>query len=94
MTALAINYIFFSIKKHNDIAGPYLEGLKLFFDEYVRLSGDYEIYEVLAPFFAFRGAVVANPVFYPEVTAKQRNIIFRFVHSVLDSEKFDPENII
>ncbi|MCX5717727.1 MAG: aminoglycoside phosphotransferase family protein [Nitrospirae bacterium] len=92
VTALAINYIFFSIKKHNDIAGPYLEGLKLFFNEYVRLSGDDEIYEVLAPFFAFRGAVVANPVFYPEVTPKQRKLIFRFVLSVLDAERFNPEN--
>lgn len=93
VTALAINYIFFSIKKHNDIVGPYLEGLKLFFNEYVKLSGDNEIYEVLAPFFAFRGAVVANPVFYPEVTPKQRKMIFRFVHSVLDSERFIPAKV-
>jgi hypothetical protein len=48
---------------------------------------------VLAPFFAFRGAVVANPVFYPEVTPKQRKIIFRFVHSVLESKRFNPENV-
>lgn len=93
VTALAINYIFFSIKKHNDIVGPYLEGLKLFFNEYVKLSGDDEVYEVLAPFFAFRGAVVANPVFYPEVTPKQRKMIFRFVHSVLDSERFIPAKV-
>lgn len=93
VTALAINYIFFSIKDYNDIAGPYLAGLKLFFNEYVRLSGDDKIYEVLAPFFAFRGAVVANPVFYPEVTAKQRKMIFRFVHNVLDSERFNPEKV-
>ncbi len=93
VTALAINYIFFSIKKHNDIVGPYLEGLKLFFNEYVKLSGDDEIYEVLAPFFAFRGAVVANPVFYPEVTPKQRKMIFRFVHGVLDSERFIPAKV-
>jgi hypothetical protein len=94
VTALAINYIFFSIKNFEAIKGPYLEGLKLFFNEYVRLSGDDEIYEVLAPFFAFRGAVVANPVFYPKVTAKQRKLIFRFVHSVLDSGRFNPEKII
>jgi len=89
VTALAINYIFFSIKNFEAIKGPYLEGLKLFFNEYVRLSGDDEIYEVLAPFFAFRGAVVANPVFYPEVTPKQRKMIFRFVHSVLDAKRFN-----
>jgi len=93
VTALTINYIFFSIKNHGKITGTYLEALKLFFDEYVRLSGDREIYETLAPFFAFRGAVVANPVFYPEVTREQRRLIFRFVNNVLDSERFAPEKI-
>ena len=45
-----------------------------------------------APFFAFRGAVVANPVFYPETTEGQRRTIFNFVKNVLQSEKFDPEH--
>ncbi|MBI5203930.1 MAG: hypothetical protein HZA11_03325 [Nitrospirae bacterium] len=93
VTALTINYIFFSIKTYGKITGIYLEALKLFFDEYVRLSGDAEIYKMLAPFFAFRGAVVANPVFYPEVTPGQRELIFRFVNNVLDSERFAPEKI-
>ncbi len=93
ITALAINYIFFSIKNHGDVTGAYLEAVELFFDEYVGLSGDREIYETLAPFFAFRGAVVANPVFYPEVTPGQRRLIFRFVNNVLDSERFAPEKI-
>ncbi|MBI4680239.1 MAG: phosphotransferase [Nitrospirae bacterium] len=90
ITALTINYIFFSIKKHHSIAGPYLEGMKLFFDEYVRLSEDERIYEVLAPFYAFRGAVVANPVFYPEITQKQRRLILNFVHNIMDSKRFYP----
>jgi len=94
VTALAINYIFFSIKNFEAVKGPYLEALKIFFDEYVRLSGDDEIYEALAPFFAFRGAVVANPVFYPEVTARQRKMIFKFIHSALDSMKFNLQKII
>lgn len=93
VTALTINYIFFSIKHHGKVRGAYLEGLELFFDEYVRMSGDKEIYDVLAPFFAFRGAVVANPVFYPELTREQRGIIFRFVHRVLDAERFIPEKV-
>ncbi len=93
VTALTINYIFFSIKNNGTVTGAFLEALELFFDEYVRLSGDREIYETLAPFFAFRGAVVANPVFYPEVTREQRRLIFRFVNNVLDSERFAPEKI-
>ena len=30
LTAMTINYIFFSIRKHGDVRGAYLEGLKLF----------------------------------------------------------------
>ncbi|MEW5746425.1 MAG: phosphotransferase [Nitrospirota bacterium] len=89
VTALTINYIFFSIKYHDEVRGPYYEALQLFFDEYAGLSGDEELYAVLAPFYAFRGAVVANPVFYPELKPGQRAMIFRFVERVLAEESFD-----
>ncbi len=88
VTALAINYLFFSIKKHGDVRGAYKEGLELFFEEYIRTSGDREITEVVAPFFAFRAAVVANPVFYPELSPEARRKIFRFADSVLSSDIF------
>ncbi len=93
VTALTINYIFFSLKNHQDIRGAYLEGLNLFFNEYIKASADTEITEVVAPFFAFRGAVVANPVFYPEITSEQRKLIFRFVNNVLDDNRFKLEKV-
>jgi hypothetical protein len=93
VTALAINYVFFSIKHHGDVRGAYLEGLRMFFDEYIKESGDGEITKVTAPFFAFRGAVVANPVFYPELTSVQRGLIFRFIHNVLDDNAFKPDKV-
>jgi hypothetical protein len=93
ITALTINYIFFSIKHYGSVRGPYLDGLKLFFEIYVTLTGDHEIYEVVAPFFAFRGAVVANPIFYPELTTEQRGIIFKFVNNVLDDDRFELKRI-
>jgi aminoglycoside phosphotransferase (APT) family kinase protein len=92
VTALTINYLFFSVRYFEALKGPYLEALGLFFDEYLRLTGDLEIFGLLAPFYAFRGAVVANPVFYPEPTLRQRRLIFRFVHNVLDADVFDPAN--
>ena len=88
VTALAINYLFFSIKRHGDVRGAYQEGLELFFQEYIRASGDKEITEVVAPFFAFRAAVVANPVFYPELSPEARGKIFRFSNSVLSADAF------
>jgi len=93
VTALTINYIFFSIKDHGIVKGAYLEALKFFYDDYVKQSGDQEIYSVVQLFYAFRGVVVANPVFYPVVTPSQRKAIFRFIHNVLDSERFEPEKV-
>jgi len=93
VTALAINYIFFSVKKHGDVRGPYQNGLELFFEEYIRASGDREITEVVAPFFAFRAAVVANPVFYPELGPEARQKIIRFADSVLSNETFSADRV-
>lgn len=93
VTALTVNYIFFSVKHHGTVKGAYLEGLTRFFDEYVSRSGDEEIYSVVQLFYAFRGAVVANPAFYPEVTDEKRKMIFRFIHNVLDSEKFELKRV-
>ena len=93
VTALAINYIFFSVKKHGDVRGPYQDGLELFFEEYIRASGDREITEVVAPFFAFRAAVVANPVFYPELGPEARQKIIRFADSVLSNETFSADRV-
>jgi hypothetical protein len=93
VTALTINYIFFSIWHLGSVRGSYLEGLKLFFDKYISLTGDTELCDVLAPFYAFRGAVVANPVFYPDLASEQRRLIFRFVHNVLDDDRFRVERV-
>jgi len=93
ITALTINYIFFSVKKFGTVQGPYLEGLQLFFDEYVKHTGDTKLFEVVAPFFAFRGAVVANPTFYPELASGQRDLLMRFINNVLDDHLFRIEKV-
>jgi len=93
ITALTINYIFFSIKLYGKLVGPYLEAIKLFYDEYIKKTGDYELHEVTAPFYAFRGIIVANPSFYPDVSSENRRKIFNFVHGVLSDDSFKIENV-
>jgi len=93
VTALTINYIFFSLKNHGDVRGAYLEGLRLFFEEYIKATGDEEITGVVAPFYAFRAAVVANPIFYPELSAEARQKIFRFADNVLSQAAFSVERV-
>jgi len=93
VTALTVNYIFFSINHFGKLHGPYLEALKLFYDDYIKKTGDAEVLEVAAPFYAFRGAVVANPVFYPDVTKENRRKILNFVRGVLDDRSFRVDKV-
>jgi aminoglycoside phosphotransferase (APT) family kinase protein len=95
LTAMAINYLFFGLLK---TAGKKLdEGFKslfeLFFETYLRKTGDDELLEVIQPFFAFRGLVVASPVWYPNITLETRRKLFKFIRNVLDAEKFDYKDV-
>jgi aminoglycoside phosphotransferase (APT) family kinase protein len=93
VAALTINYIFFSINHFGNLQGPYMEAFRLFFREYLGKTGDTELLKVVAPFYAFRGAVIANPVFYPDVSKVKRRKILNFVHNVLNSRSFNPERV-
>ncbi len=93
VTALTINYIFFSIMRHGRMAGAYGEAIRLFYREYIKASGDKGIKRVVAPFYAFRGVVVANPLFYPDVSKEGREMIFGFVHGVLRAREFSPSRV-
>lgn len=93
VAALTINYIFFSINHFGKLKGPYLDAMNLFYDIYINETEDTELFEVLAPFYAFRGVVIANPVFYPDVTPENRRKIFNFVHGVLNDDSFKIEKV-
>ena len=93
VTAFTMNYIFHSINYFGSFTGIYKEALELFFSEYISLTGDNDLYIVSPLFFAFRGAVVANPVFYPKVSQENRVKIFNFVRGCLKDSIFDPERV-
>lgn len=93
VSALTINYIFFSLNAFGSVRGAYYEALSMFLETYLAETGDTELCSVIAPFYAFRGAVVANPVFYPDVPHENRRRIIRFVQSVLDEESFNIDRV-
>ncbi|RMG01560.1 MAG: aminoglycoside phosphotransferase family protein [Nitrospirae bacterium] len=93
VTALTINYIFYSIMYHNEVKGAYSEALNLFYDMYIEQTGDEEMLSVVQVFYAFRGAVVAHPVFYPQLKADQRRSVIKMVKNILKKETFNPREI-
>lgn len=93
VTALTINYLLDSLISWGKLKGSF-EGLfRLFWDTYMEASGDQEVVETAAPFFAFRGLVVASPLWYPNLSIDIRRSLFRFIENVLDVPYFEPDRV-
>jgi hypothetical protein len=93
VTAMTINYLFFSLCKWGTLRGPFESLFRSFWETYLERSKDEEVLETAAPFFAFRGLVIASPLWYPRLSVKVRRKIFRFVENVLDVPRFDPADV-
>ncbi len=91
ITAMTINYLFFGLMKTRGrvIDTDFRRLYELFFDVYLAYTGDYELMEVIQPFYAFRGLVVASPVWYPNISLDTRKKLFNFIKNVLQTEEFD-----
>jgi hypothetical protein len=46
---------------------------------------------VVPPFFAFRGLVMANPLWCPTLSDAVRQRLITFIVAVLESDHFDPQ---
>jgi hypothetical protein len=90
VACLTLNYLFFSLQRSGRLEGAFEKLFRRFWERYLERSGDSEVLAVAAPFYAFRGLVVANPVWYPGLAAPVREKILRFVVNVLDSPRFEP----
>lgn len=93
VTAMTINYIFYSLQKYGELAGAFERLFKLFWENYLRKTGDSEILGVVQPFYAWRGLVVASPVWYPSLSVDVRVKLLNFVRSVLRFDRFDLEGV-
>jgi hypothetical protein len=87
---LTMNYLFFSLRRSGRLEGDFERLFRRFWDRYLEESGDAEILEVAAPFFAFRALVMANPVWYPALQQELRGRILDFARNVLDAPRFEP----
>jgi hypothetical protein len=95
VTAMTINYLFFGLLKTDgkELDKDFKELFELFFDTYLEKTGDYELLEVIQPFYAFRGLVVASPVWYPNISMDTRRKLFNFIKNVLQEEVFDYKGV-
>ncbi|HET9764936.1 MAG TPA: phosphotransferase [Casimicrobiaceae bacterium] len=93
VSCLAMNYLFFSLQRSGRLEGALRELWLAFWDRYLSRTADEELLAVAAPFLAFRGLVMANPLWYPNLAAGLRTTLLRFIRNVLDAERFDPVHV-
>jgi len=93
VACLTMNYLFFALQGRERLAGPLATLFHRFWTRYLERSGDRELLEVVAPFFAFRGLVMASPLWYPSLPEEVRRKLFAFMQAVLEASAFDPEGV-
>ncbi len=89
VAAMAINYLFFALDHPGawSALGPLWQG---FFDDYLALRRDDGLFEVIAPFFAWRALVLASPRWYPRLSAGSRDLLLRLAERALAAPRFHP----
>jgi hypothetical protein len=93
VTSLTMNYFFFSLQRSGRLEGSLDRLFLRFWERYLEKSGDSEILRVVAPFFAFRGLVMASPLWYPSLPDTVREKLLTFMVAVLHKETFDPSQV-
>lgn len=93
VTCLTTNFICFAVEQTGKFDGVFRELFLRFWDEYIKLTGDKGIFKTAPIFFAFRGTVVAHPIFYPDLDESVRRKMFNFIHNVLDDDEFHIDRI-
>jgi hypothetical protein len=93
VTGITMNYLFFSLQKSGRLEGDFESLFNGFWDRYLSQSQDREMLQVAAPFFAFRGLVMAHPLWYPDLPEDVRRKLIRFVCATLAGEAFDPQRV-
>jgi hypothetical protein len=90
VSCMAINYLFFALGHPGAWQGALRSLWFGFWESYAARRSDPGLLAVCAPFLAWRGLVLANPVWYPQVTDSDRDRLLSFVERALDSEGFEP----
>ncbi len=93
VSCLTVNYLFSSLMGSGRLAGPFETLFLRFWENYLEMTGDAEMLEVAAPFYAWRGLVIGSPVWYPRLPEGVRRTIFKFIMNVLASDRFDYANV-
>jgi len=100
ITAFIVNPILYAVITSKKFTGPFKEIFDIFWNNYFRQTKDREMRKVIAPYLAFRVAVVTNPLFYndeslggKESANDVRKQLITLALNALKDKEFDPKKI-
>lgn len=93
LSSMATNYIFYSLQEHGRLDHDFKRMYDRFMEHYLAETGDWDVLKVIQPFYAFRGLVVASPVWYPNLDREIRVKLFNFIRNALMDDEFDYKNV-
>lgn len=98
VAALGVNYLFFGMRKaalHGErgVAEPFRSLFHTFLSTYLERSRDYELFDTLPPFLAFRALVVAHPRWYPDESPTVRDELLHLATCLAASSRFEPSDV-
>jgi hypothetical protein len=93
VSSMLINYIFMALQKEGLLTGEFEKLCNLFWEKYFQETKDLNMVKVIQPFLAWRGLVLGNPVWYPNLSVQTREKIFNLIENVLASETFDLQKV-
>ena len=89
---LAINFLFFALETPGSWQPAFRELWYAFWQRYLARAEDPGLLEVAAPFLAWRGLVLCNPSWYPNVEGPSRHRMLGFIERALEAKSFDPSS--
>ncbi|MBD3253038.1 hypothetical protein GF386_04865 [Candidatus Pacearchaeota archaeon] len=100
IASFLINPILYCLIKEDYFKGVFKEVFDIFWNNYFKKTKDREMRKIIAPYFAFRTAVVCNPLFYnddffggSEKAGNIRRKLIKFSLNILRDNEFKPEKI-
>ena len=92
-TCLAINYVFFALDHEVAWLGGLRELWYRFWDKYMAATRDDELLNIAPPYFAWRALVLANPRWYPRLSAPARDGLLGAAEQALHNRRLDPSSV-
>ncbi|MBF0481949.1 MAG: phosphotransferase, partial [Desulfovibrionaceae bacterium] len=93
VATMSLNYVLYGLYGQGRAAGEFKRLYDAFWEQYLECSGDTEMLEAIAPFYVFRGLVIASPQWYPHHPPAVRQRLLTFLERVLEEPRFDWRHI-